>query len=267
MKDTDLHAWAMIEAELAEIEGMKADNLLREQNGESPAYGYAAFRESADTIRRLAESFEPHAEIDRLTKELVKSVEHSEQYRRNWLSLQDATGEQCLISALTWIRELKEENSQLRTELMEAANLTDSDVDAEISRLGIDMKPAFQRLHKMIDDQRTKVHSVNEKGGRDMNHTPGPWEVLYVEGDKGFNVVTHSPAAKHVKAVCECWPCLVEEEEHREELLANARLIAAAPDLLEALALCLEYIEDNDDGASGVMEEARAAIKKARGEA
>lgn len=33
--------------------------------------------------------------------------------------------------------------------------LTDEEVDAEIARLGIDMKPAFERLHKMIQAKRS----------------------------------------------------------------------------------------------------------------
>jgi hypothetical protein len=52
--------------------------------------------------------------------------------------------------------------------------------------------------------------------------------------------------------------------------LANARLIAAAPDLLEALELMLDRFRDTE-GSYGQWEEeatenARAAIAKARGE-
>jgi hypothetical protein len=36
-------------------------------------------------------------------------------------------------------------------------SLSDQEVDAELNRLGIDMKPAFQRLHKMIEAQRAKA--------------------------------------------------------------------------------------------------------------
>jgi len=44
-------------------------------------------------------------------------------------------------------------------------DLTDEQVDAELARLGIDMKPAFQRLHKMIETQRARAQllAANEK--------------------------------------------------------------------------------------------------------
>lgn len=45
-------------------------------------------------------------------------------------------------------------------------NLTDNEVDAEIARLGIDMKPAFRRLHKMIEAQRAKAQFATAKERR-----------------------------------------------------------------------------------------------------
>lgn len=36
-------------------------------------------------------------------------------------------------------------------------SVTNEEVDQELDRLGIDMQPAFQRLHKMIDVQRARV--------------------------------------------------------------------------------------------------------------
>lgn len=45
---------ALVLAMQAEIEGMKAENLLREQNNESPAYGYNHFWEKAEDLRMLA---------------------------------------------------------------------------------------------------------------------------------------------------------------------------------------------------------------------
>src|SRR5690606_31236149 len=45
-------------------------------------------------------------------------------------------------------------------------NLTDQEVDVEINRLGIDMQPAFLRLHKMIEAQRAKAHFAAAKERR-----------------------------------------------------------------------------------------------------
>ena len=47
---------ALVLAVQAEIEGMKADNLLREQIGYSPAYGDVQFCEKAEELRNLAHS-------------------------------------------------------------------------------------------------------------------------------------------------------------------------------------------------------------------
>jgi hypothetical protein len=96
-------------------------------------------------------------------------------------------------------------------------------------------------------------------------HTPGPW---YVGTD-------FSDQARHiyaVKMVCdddgEEWHPLIASTDDDERLIdwqANARLIAAAPDLLEALEA---YVSADDeiygDSIGGeVREKARAAIVKA----
>lgn len=51
---------------------------------------------------------------------------------------------------------------------------------------------------------------------------------------------------------------------HANRDKANAHLIAAVPELLEALEACLDY--GSMTGAEWVKEKARAAIAKARGE-
>lgn len=45
---------ALILAVQAEIEGMKSENLLREQKNESPAYGETQFHDMAEQLRSLA---------------------------------------------------------------------------------------------------------------------------------------------------------------------------------------------------------------------
>ena len=66
------------------------------------------------------------------------------------------------------------------------------------------------------------------------------------------------------------WICASPEwdPEHDEESTANARLIAAAPELLDALeALCSRCESELADPADvWEMRSARAAIAKARGE-
>lgn len=58
-------------------------------------------------------------------------------------------------------------------------------------------------------------------------HTPGPWEVAYLDRN-GQSVVK----AEHIE-VATCWHhCVMSIEE---EMHSNAHLIAAAPELLEAL--------------------------------
>ncbi len=90
-------------------------------------------------------------------------------------------------------------------------------------------------------------------------HTPGPWKVA---GDdiNGQAIVR----GEHVE-VATCWHhCLGSLEI---KMRANARLIAAAPDLLEACQT-LSTLLDTDDWIYQVdraVKQAQAAIAKARG--
>ncbi len=107
-------------------------------------------------------------------------------------------------------------------------------------------------------------------------HTPGPWEVLNeTEVFTGLG----ADSGDGVKAlpsdgwmIADCGDCITFTEIGPVELgrdlrKANARLIAAAPDLLSALeGLLLAY---NDPGNTGSTHDdkvgaARAAIAKAR---
>ncbi len=80
-------------------------------------------------------------------------------------------------------------------------------------------------------------------------HTPGPWRV----GDAGRTIF--QPVG--IKAVAYC--------DKTENFRANARLIAAAPDLLEALERILGAARGTMDEVRA-RHEARAAIAKAKGE-
>ena len=83
-----------------------------------------------------------------------------------------------------------------------------------------------------------------------MNHTPGPWTV----GDD----------TQFMNQV-EIWPAIGCAYGSGPEVIANAHLIAAAPDLLEALQMVLDYLNTGDMRPLD-LRKASAAITKARGE-
>lgn len=92
-------------------------------------------------------------------------------------------------------------------------------------------------------------------------HTPGPWygvgAWVEVEDDK-------------VADICSCNPADIDQGHlgrSYDEICANARLIAAAPDMLEALMMCDEamaYISEYDIPLM-LPELVKFAIAKARG--
>lgn len=113
-------------------------------------------------------------------------------------------------------------------------------------------------------------------------HTPGPWEVVgqhvftklgatNAHGSKasdrdGWNIATITP-----------WSCTNQDDEEEympvSEVMANAALIAAAPELLEALeSICAMQARNYGDATQThldlpyLTDKARAAIAKARGQ-
>ena len=97
------------------------------------------------------------------------------------------------------------------------------------------------------------------KGNEMAKFTPGPWHehggaVVYGnDDDNGNGDVVVDMLAGHVR-------------RSPEELNANARLIAAAPDLYEACEAALDFVlgPRRDGGSLIVLLE--AALKKARGQ-
>lgn len=99
----------------------------------------------------------------------------------------------------------------------------------------------------------------------EAKHTPGPW--LYIRLDEW----SHSVATQHGElpdGSPNLWTVATVNKNREPEHEANARLIAAAPDLLGALQAMLRMW---DEGGSlpglveGVITEANAAIAKANG--
>lgn len=96
-----------------------------------------------------------------------------------------------------------------------------------------------------------------------MSYTPKPWIAAWDKDDH------------HIWANgCDIAFLPGEEQGYEcgaklKTLEANGKLMAAAPDLLEALVFCLSFLTANDDGEDDVVERIKAAkfaINKATGE-
>ena len=104
-------------------------------------------------------------------------------------------------------------------------------------------------------------------GGSVAGHTPGPWTYSTEPHPNGCPIIGHEGLMIAMLAHS------VNHEDQKEEALANARLIAAAPELLEAMtraanridhmSLYLEGPESRRLDALDWTEDARAAIAKA----
>ena len=81
-----------------------------------------------------------------------------------------------------------------------------------------------------------------------MTHTPGPWKAITGGAD--------------AKVVCpDGRSFLIGDIIYHDENKANANLIAAAPDMLEALKATLDVIHERD-----IYEQVEQAIAKAEGD-
>ena len=97
-------------------------------------------------------------------------------------------------------------------------------------------------------------------------HTPGPWEVF----DLDHAIVVRTESTNRTKFGASRYAAIGgferSDPKQHAEAIANARLIAAAPDLLESLKDCLRRIADDEEyGDDHAVTKARAAITKAIG--
>jgi hypothetical protein len=89
-------------------------------------------------------------------------------------------------------------------------------------------------------------------------HTPGPWKLSESLDEK--NALTHSVVDSSGFPISYALP----NTHALPELMANARLLAAAPDLLEAAIAALSIISiERPDGS--ICADLIAAIRKAKG--
>ena len=104
-----------------------------------------------------------------------------------------------------------------------------------------------------------------------MNHTPGPWKSHCLDS---ISLFPQHVVAENGAIVARCIPTSgqVVWNVSNQEAEANARLIAAAPELLEALEQTIESLAywfprwgDPKGANSQMMKQAHAAIAKAKG--
>ncbi len=88
-------------------------------------------------------------------------------------------------------------------------------------------------------------------------HTPGPWQIDNNNCHSGQVAVCHGDEEGYVEVWSENWSAGISQS-------ANARLIAAAPDLLKALQGLLASVQRGVCDGSGMEQDAaRVAIAKA----
>ena len=108
-------------------------------------------------------------------------------------------------------------------------------------------------------------------------HTPGPWKVCGASGGKCLCGLVWSEPADKTVATVGVGKCPVQDHGHfgtpNDESLANARLIASAPDLLAACEAAVQVIDGlvaqqamPDDFYLADLSAIRVAVAKARGE-
>lgn len=95
------------------------------------------------------------------------------------------------------------------------------------------------------------------------NHTPGPWRVLSTRETRvgGPRITAEGSTPFRSVAIADVWG-------NEDETLANARLIAAAPELLEAIKLCVATLDGNfgpNHRNAPAIDAAVAVIAKAEG--
>jgi hypothetical protein len=128
----------------------------------------------------------------------------------------------------------------------------------QVLRAGVE--GIFNQRNKM-NEEHTPVaeHAMNSKG----NWTPGPWELgPAIDSRKVFSGDS---------VIAEAWPTTINMDEAQ----ANARLIAAAPDLLHNLEVVTERLtawmtisdpDDVTDDDRQALVDSRNAIAQATGE-
>jgi hypothetical protein len=87
----------------------------------------------------------------------------------------------------------------------------------------------------------------------EVKHTKGPWKIQWARNGT-YPLGIHNGEVNIITAI---------GRPANPEAAANARLIAAAPELLECLRQLVDGMVDIEDSNDGVIRRSRAAISKA----
>ena len=125
--------------------------------------------------------------------------------------------------------------------------------------IGAGFYPGRQAKPKQ-KQRKAKMKSENK-------FTPGPWKVI-TKGSGNSFWVRVAVDGHHTVAWLDYWTDTdCTSQKAQSEQIANANLIAAAPDLLEALEDTLDLCESYQSGHnSAIAERARVAIAQAKGQ-
>lgn len=96
-----------------------------------------------------------------------------------------------------------------------------------------------------------------------MTYTRGPWEIRSRHESRGEHSTVHRYVAIPGWDYIEVGRLTDPSEERDAELRSNARLLAAAPDLLTALQLVVDTYGFDSSTDSAIWKTACAAIEKA----
>jgi hypothetical protein len=110
----------------------------------------------------------------------------------------------------------------------------------------------------------TNEHVCDDDAAGKVAHTPGPWELRPGDDGQCFADVWAPTWSAFARVVVK----IRDDIDTRSDGVANARLIAAAPDLLAALELARSYVEfalREGMGEDQDLAAIDAALAKARG--
>jgi hypothetical protein len=94
--------------------------------------------------------------------------------------------------------------------------------------------------------------------------TPGPWRIRFGGTTQHDGWCVESANASEGRVVAEYWPRFLPS---RKQMIADAHLIAAAPELLEACIEALYWLDVSSRGEEECAKKLHAAIVKAEGKA